>query len=308
MTVGRFAPSPSGPLHLGNLRTALVAWCAARHQGGTFLVRMEDLTTGAAPVAEQQQLGDLAALGIDHDGPVLRQSERAEIYDAAIRQLSEAGRTYPCFCTRSEVRREVEAAAGAPHATDRVPGGYPGTCRNLSSTQVAEHVASGRQPSLRLRADDVEVTVSDVRRGELSAVVDDFVLCRADGLAAYNLAVVIDDAAQGVDQVVRGDDLWPTTPRQVALQNLLGLPTPEYLHVPLVLGPDGERLAKRHGAVTLADQVADGASNEEILALLAASLGLAAPGESVAGRDLIERFDPSSLPSEPWMWSDSPAP
>ena len=301
MTTGRFAPSPSGPLHVGNLRTALVAWCAARHDGGRFLVRVEDLTTGAAPVAEQSQLDDLAALGLDHDGEIWRQSDRTAAYDAAIDQLTSAGLTYECICTRAEVRREVEAAAGAPHefADDR----YPGTCRTLTPDQLAARVREGRTPSLRLRAEDAVVAAHDLRLGELTAVVDDFVLRRGDGVAAYNLAVVVDDAAQGVDQVVRGDDLWRTTPRHVLLQQLLGLPTPDYLHVPLVLGADGRRLAKRHGAIRLDDLRAQGVSPEEVRDRLAGSLGLSAPGEHAPMEVLAERFDPLAVPAAPWVWA-----
>ncbi|MFM7063594.1 MAG: tRNA glutamyl-Q(34) synthetase GluQRS [Actinomycetes bacterium] len=300
MTTGRFAPSPSGPLHVGNLRTALVAWCAARHDGGRFLLRVEDLTTGAAPVAEQSQLDDLAALGLDHDGAVLRQSDRTDLYEAAIAQLEAAGLTYQCVCTQAEVRREVEAAAAAPHGF--ADDSYPGTCRTLAPDQLAAQVRAGRTPSLRLRADDARVTAHDVRLGELTAVVDDFVLRRADGVAAYNLAVVVDDAAQGVDQVVRGDDLWRTTPRHVLLQQLLGVPTPEYLHVPLVLGADGRRLAKRHGAIRLDDLRARGVGPEEVRDRLVASLGLAAPGERPPLHVVAERFDPLAVPSDPWVW------
>ena len=301
MTTGRFAPSPSGPLHVGNLRTALVAWCAARHDGGSFLIRVEDLTTGAAPVAEQSQLDDLAALGLDHDGEVVRQSDRTAAYDAAVDQLTAAGLTYECICTRAEVRRELEAAAAAPH--EFALDGYTGSCRSLTPDGLAAKVSEGRVPSLRLRAADAVVVATDQQLGEFSMVVDDFVLRRADGVAAYNLAVVVDDAAQGVDQVVRGDDLWRTTPRHVLLQQLLHLPTPDYLHVPLVLGPDGRRLAKRHGAIRLNDLRAQGMSPDEVRDRLAVSLGLSEPGEQAPMHVLAERFDPASMPAGPWVWA-----
>lgn len=297
VTTGRFAPSPSGSLHLGSLRTALLAWCAARHEDGRFLVRMEDLTTGAAPVAAEEQLADLATLGLDHDGPVVCQSDRRAIYDAAIDQLVAQGRTYPCYCTR----REIADAAAAPHGDHGDHGAYPGTCRDLTAAERTERERSGRRPALRLRAEGVVVGVEDRLHGHHEAAVDDFVLRRGDGVAAYNLAVVVDDAAQGVDQVVRGDDLLPTTPRQVLLQRLLGLPTPEYLHVPLVLGPDGERLSKRHGDVGLADRLARGWSPERVVGLLAASVGLARPGEEVTADDVLARFDPDRLPTTPWV-------
>lgn len=296
---GRFAPSPSGSLHLGNLRTALVAWCAARTAGGAYLVRMEDLTTGAVADREAEQLRDLAALGLDHDGAVVRQSDRRTHYDAAIDRLSALGRTYECFCSR----REIREAAAAPHASPTVgpdDGVYPGTCRDLTDADRARRRAEGRVPALRLRAERAVVAAHDHRLGALELEVDDLVLRRADGVAAYHLAVVVDDALQGVTQVVRGDDLWTSTPRQVLLQQLLDLPTPEYLHVPLVLGPDGARLAKRHGSVTLADRVALGQGPADVLGLLAASLGWAEPGERLVATDVLERFDPDALPSEPW--------
>ena len=300
MDVGRFAPSPSGPLHLGNLRTAALAWCAARSAGGRYLVRMEDLTTGAAAPAEAGQLADLSALGLDHDGPVVRQSERRDRYDAALARLTAADLTYECFCSRREVREAATAPHGDP--TDHT-GAYPGTCRRLSAAERAERRAAGRVPALRLRADRRRVTVTDHRCGRQTVPVDDVVVCRADGVAAYHLAVVVDDAAQGVTQVVRGDDLWPSTPVQVLMQQLLGYPTPEYLHVPLVLGPDGRRLAKRHGAVTLADRAALGERPEQVLGALAGSLGWASPGESLDAARLLARYDPASLPDGPTVWS-----
>jgi glutamyl-tRNA synthetase len=256
---GRFAPSPTGDLHLGNLRTALLAWLFARKAGGRFLVRMEDLDRGR--VREQfyeRQLTDLAAIGLDWDGPVARQSERTELYEAALDRLD----VYPCWCTRAEIRE----AASAPHG-ELPEGAYPGTCRNRTTAP------SGRPAALRLRV-------------EGAPGVDDFVLRRGDGAFAYNLAVVVDDFEQGVDQVVRGRDLEDTTPRQRLLMRLLGFPEPEYHHVPLLLGPDGARLAKRHGAVTIAD-------HDEPLTLLARTLDLTGS----TPEELIEEFDPLRLPA-----------
>ena len=301
MTTGRFAPSPSGSLHLGSLRTALLAWCAARRGGGTFLVRMEDLTTGAAPVREREQLEDLATLGLDHDGPVVRQSERTHLYDAAIDRLVDAGLTYPCWCSR----REIAEAAAAPHGPPK--GVYPGTCRDLDEAgRRAREAQTGRPPALRLRAGGVVQEVVDRLHGEVCEGVDDLVLRRADGVAAYNLAVVVDDAAQGVDQVVRGDDLLPTTPRQVLLQRLLDLPTPEYVHVPLVLGPEGERLAKRDGAIGLRERLAGGETVPQVLGMLAASVGLGEWGEELRAEQVLERFDLDRLSREPWQFYSRP--
>lgn len=298
MSTGRFAPSPSGPLHLGNLRTALLAWCFARAGGGRFLVRMEDLTTEAAADHEEAQLADLARVGIDHDGPVVRQSERAALHDAAIAELERAGLTYPCFCSR----REIREAAAAPHGP-APEGAYPGTCAHLTPAEQERRRAEGRREATRLRAGGAVVAVRDAALGTHEARVDDFVLRRGDGVAAYNLAVVVDDADQGVDQVVRGDDLLATTPRQALLQDLLGLPRPTYHHVPLVLGPDGERLSKRHGAVTLADLDAVGMGPGAVLGLLAHSLGLAGEGEHLDAAGVLSRFDPAALPRGPWVFT-----
>jgi len=297
VSTGRFAPSPTGPLHLGNLRTALLAWLFARASGGRFLVRMEDLDrVTSSPEHEGAQLRDLAALGLDWDGEVVRQSERFDRYEAAIAHLAERGLVYECFCTR----REIREAAAAPHG-DGPELAYPGTCRDLTDEERADRLAAGRPPALRLRAGGAVVRVHDRLHGEVEGRVDDVVLRRNDGVPAYNLAVVVDDAAQGVEEVVRGDDLLLSTPRQVHLAGLLGLPAPAYAHVPLVLGPDGQRLAKRHGAVTLAEQAAAGHDARAVLGQLAGSLGLAAPGERLTATDLVGRFDPAALPREPWV-------
>ncbi|MFW2334503.1 tRNA glutamyl-Q(34) synthetase GluQRS [Ilumatobacter sp.] len=296
---GRFAPSPTGELHLGNLRTALVAWLAARAGGLDFLVRMEDLDRVTSTVEhERRQLADLAALGLDWDGDVVRQSDRFDRYRAVIERLRGADRVYECFCTRREIREEIDAAPRAPHL--HLPdGAYPGTCRRLSDAERAARRDAGRAPALRLRTDGEVITITDLIAGEFTGAVDDVVLARADGVPAYNLAVVVDDVAQGVRQVVRGDDLLSSTPRQVLLQRLLDAEVPEYLHVPLVLGPDGDRLAKRHGAVTLRELRATGWSPGEIVGTLARSLGLAAPGESPTAEQLVDRFDTSVLPRRP---------
>jgi len=261
---------------------------------------MEDLDTARVRegVAEGQ-LTDLAALGLDPDGPVARQSARTGLYAAAVERLAAAGLVYPCFCTRAEIR----AAASAPHGP---VGAYPGTCARLSDSERAARAAeTGRPPALRARTGGPDVAWTDRLLGERSGPVDDVVVRRGDGAFAYNLAVVVDDAAQGVGEVVRGDDLADSTPRQVALGRMLGLPQPRWTHVPLVLGPDGSRLAKRHGAVTLADRAARGESPSEVLGLLARSLGLAAPGERPGLPDLLARFDPAALPREPWTLRDA---
>lgn len=297
MITGRFAPSPTGPLHLGNLRTALVAWLAARAAGGRFLVRMEDLDRVTSSRAhEAAQLRDLERLGLDWDGEVVRQSERFDRYAAAIASLEARGLVYECFCTR----REIREAAAAPHG-EAPEGVYPGTCRTLDTSGRDARRAAGRPAALRLHGRARRVAFTDLLHGPSAGEVDDVVLRRNDGVAAYNLAVVVDDHAQGVTQVVRGDDLLSSTPRQLALWDLLGQgPPPGYLHVPLLLAPDGARLAKRHGAVTLDDLAAVGVAPELVLTRLAASLGLAAPGERPTPAELVERFAVERLPRTPW--------
>ena len=293
---GRFAPSPTGPLHLGNLRTALVAWLFACAAGDAFLVRMEDLDrTNASVEHEQRQLADLAAIGLDWDGEVVRQSTRFERYRTALDELDARGLVYPCYCTR----REIREATSAPHGASP-EGAYPGTCRELGARARAAREAEGRPAARRLRAQAAGVSFVDQVHGPFHGVVDDVVICRNDGVPAYNLAVVVDDDAQGVREVVRGDDLLASTPRQLHLIALLGLHAPAYAHVPLVLGPDGTRLAKRHGAVTLADLAAIGRDAAEVRSMLAVSLGLGEPGERVSADDLVRRFDPARLPREPW--------
>jgi glutamyl-tRNA synthetase len=287
---GRFAPSPTGDLHIGNLRTALLAWLFARSAGARFLVRMEDLDFGRVrPGAAEQQLEDLAAIGLDRDGPVVRQSDRLEAYMEAMVRLDAGGHLYECFCTRAEIR----AAASAPHGP--LPeGAYPGTCLQLTEAERAARRAEGRSPALRVRADAARIAFDDRVLGRVEAVVDDFVVRRNDGAPAYNLAVVVDDAAQGIGEVVRGDDLAETTPRQVLLARLLDLPEPAYAHVPLVLGPDGARLAKRHGAVTLREL-----DPGDAVRWMSRSLGLPATADP---RALLGAFDPAALPRAPAVW------
>jgi glutamyl-tRNA synthetase len=297
---GRFAPSPTGTLHVGNLRTALLAWLFARRQGARFLVRMEDLDQGRVQAgAAERQLRDLRAIGLDWDGEVVAQSHRHHAYEDAVARLLAAGDLYECFCTRAEIR----AAASAPHgipASDR----YPGTCRELTAAQRAQHEAAGRPPALRVRSRGARIAFEDRLLGRFEEEVDDFVVRRNDGTPAYQLAVVVDDAAQGIGEVVRGADLLDSTPRQILLSRLLGLPEPRYAHVPLVLGTDGRRLAKRHGAVTLADR---DEGPEKIRAWMARTLGLARAGETPSPGDLIARFEPEQLPREPTIWSPETA-
>ncbi|GEM29323.1 glutamyl-Q tRNA(Asp) synthetase [Nocardia neocaledoniensis NBRC 108232] len=286
---GRYAPSPSGDLHIGNLRTAILAWLFARTTGRAFVLRVDDLDR-VRPGAAERQLDDLAAVGIDWDGPVVYQSTRLPSYDASVARLTAAGRTYECYCTR----REIQQAATAPHGP---MGAYPGTCRDLTEAERAERRAQGRPAAIRLRADVDEYVITDLLHGEYRGAVDDLVLRRGDGVPAYNLTVVVDDAAQGIDQVVRGDDLLASTPRQAYLAELLGLPAPVYAHVPLVLNREGKRLAKRDGAVSLADQRALGNTPGDVVAAIANSLGYTARTTA----ELREVFEPQRIPVKPWI-------
>ncbi|MDN4519463.1 tRNA glutamyl-Q(34) synthetase GluQRS [Mycolicibacterium sp. jd] len=284
---GRFAPSPSADLHIGNLRTAVLAWLFARSTGRRFLMRVEDLDDRTHTDIADRQLADLAALGVTWDGPAIWQSEHPERYDAVVDTLDERGLLFECYCTR----RDIAQAPRAPHAPE---GAYPGTCRNLDNAdRERRRRETGRPPALRLRTDTTEYTVHDVLHGDYTGLVDDFVVRRGDGVPAYNLAVVVDDAATGVDQVVRGDDLLSSSPRQAYLARLLGHPEPVYAHVPLVLNGDGARLAKRDGAVTLAE-----IGVAQALRQIADSLGYEA--HAVGG--MLDEFDPRRLPRVPWVY------
>lgn len=260
--VDRYAPSPTSDLHLGNLRTALAGWLLARSAGGRWLLRVEDLDSArvkAGAGVEERQLADLAALGLEWDGPVVRQSERLELYRDAVASLP----TYECFCTR----REIAEAASAPHDGYRA---YAGTCRTLPAAR-REQLRAVRAPSIRVDAEAAGFTVLDEHVGEVSGQVDDFVLVRGDGQYAYNLAVVVDDVAMGVNHVTRGADLLSSAPRQAWLTTRLGGPPARYAHIGLVTNGDGQRLAKRDGAVSLRDLPLAPA---DVLSLLSSSLGL----------------------------------
>lgn len=278
---------------MGNLRTALLAWLFARTSDRAFWIRMENLDRTAVG-SDQRQLADLAALGLEWDEPVVYQTDRLDIYRGVIDDLTARGATFECFCTR----REILEAPSAPHAPQ---GAYPGTCRDLTPEQRAEKIAAGRPPAIRLLSDVDEFTILDTQVGSYTGMVDDFVICRNDGTPAYNLAVVVDDAAQGVDQVVRGDDLLSSAPRQAYLAQRLGHTPPTYSHVPMVLNAEHVRLSKRDGAVTLADLAEHGITAADVLSRIATSLGMATPGERVDIGTLATRFDPGTLPREPWI-------
>ena len=298
--VGRLAPSPTGALHLGNARTFMVAWLRARAAGGRVILRMEDLDHPRdKPGAAAQAVEDLRWLGFDWDEEHV-QSERRELYRAAIGRLSASGLVYPCVCSR----RDVEAAQSAPHDGEQLR--YPGTCRGRFATWGEAARAKGAAPCWRFRTPPgTVVEFDDVFVGrcrqDVAETLGDFPLARdADG-AGYTLAVVVDDAAMGVTEVVRGDDLLPATPAQILVQRALGLPTPVYCHVPLVVGSDGRRLAKRHGDTRIASFRCAGERPEAVVGRLAATCGWAEPGEEVALADLVQRFNMATIPHGPIM-------
>jgi glutamyl-tRNA synthetase len=304
---GRFAPSPTGPLHLGNARTALLAWLAARSAGGTLVMRIEDLDRlRVRPGMEARLAEELRWLGLGWDeGPDLggrhgpyRQSVLGGRHLAAVGRLRDRGLVYPCFCSRAE----IAAASLAPHGPADDGPRYPGTCRDLSPAEVTRRSAE-RTPSWRFRVEPGQVCFDDAVHGpcrfDVASATGDFVVMRADGVAAYQLAVVVDDAAMQITHVVRGDDLLPSTARQLLLHGAFGWPAPRFAHAPLVVGEDGERLAKRHGARSLGELRAAGVAPELVIGLLASWSGLAPAGTRCTASQLVGRFSWERLPREP---------
>ena len=294
---GRFAPSPTGPLHLGGARTALCAWLSVRARGGSFVLRMEDLDAERARAgAADALLEDLRWLGLDWDegpdagvggpyAPYTQGLRRARYADAAAR-LRAAGLSYPCFCTRAELAR----AASAPHPGETAPA-YPGSCRSIAPADAAARVAAGARAALRLRVPAGERSFDDLVRGavtqDIARAVGDFAIVRADGCAAYQLAVALDDAEMAITEVLRADDLVDSTPRQLLVLELLGLPAPRYAHVPLVLAADGVRLAKRDGAAQVPALRAAGRTPAEVVGFLGATLGLCPRGSRALPAELL---------------------
>ncbi len=302
---GRYAPSPTGDLHLGNASTALVAWLSARASGGSFAIRMEDLDLPRVrPGAAERILDDLAWLGLDWDeGPDVggphapyEQSRRAALYEAAFVRLGAVGRVYPCFCSR----RDIATAASAPQEPgDEVR--YPGTCRALDPAEAESRVASGRQHAWRFRVADAEAPVFEdrVRGAWRGPPPGDFVVRRADGTAAYQLAVVVDDVAMRITEVVRGDDLLASTARQILLYRALGVEAPSFGHVPLLLGPDGVRLSKRHEGTSLRELRGAGFTAERVVGFLAMLLGLDATNGETSASALVRGFSLEALRAVP---------
>ncbi len=303
---GRLAPSPTGYIHLGNAWAFLLAWLAARSQGGQILLRIEDIDPQRSrPDYAAALLEDLHWLGLDWDhgpdtggpcGPYV-QSRRVKIYESTLTRLEQAGLTYPCFCTRKELRQ----LAAAPHVDD-AGAPYPGTCRHLSLQQIQVMLRSGRKACVRLRCPAHAISFADAVMGPqnflLSQCGGDFALRRSDGVVAYQLAVAVDDALMGVTQVVRGRDILPSTPRQIALLDLLGYGAPSYAHVPLLLDAEGERLAKRHNSLSLRCLREQGVDPRRITGLLGHLAGLTFSARSASPAELMPAFDWSRLPRQ----------
>jgi glutamyl-tRNA synthetase len=303
--VGRLAPSPTGAQHVGNARTYLIAWLAARRLGGRLLLRIEDIDSPRVKAgAADQACADLRWLGLDWDGAPVVQSRRLALHEAALKQLQARELVYPCTCRRLDIER----AASAPHAGQEGPV-YPGTC--AGRRVVDAEALDGRPFAWRFRVQGQGQTpvfsFEDAFRGPVgldeAAAGGDFVVWKSDGTPAYQLAVVVDDAAQGVSEVIRGDDLIPSTPRQLGLYQALGLKPPRFVHVPLVVGPDGRRLAKRHGDTRLAALRAAGVSPDALLGLLAWSCRWIDSIQPIRAADLLPLFRLETIPPGPFVLS-----
>jgi glutamyl-tRNA synthetase len=297
--IGRLAPSPTGAQHVGNARTYLIAWLSARSRGGKVALRIEDIDSPRVkPDAVQGIYDDLTWLGLDWDGVPVVQTERIALYRAALGHLQQRELVYPCSCTRTDVER----AASAPHLEHEGPV-YPGTC---AGRRVADAAALKDRPFCwRMRTDNAVVSFEDGYRGTVALALGDlggdFVVWKSAGTPAYQLAVVVDDADQHVTEVLRGDDLVPSTPRQLLLYQALGLAPPRFVHVPLVVGPDGRRLAKRHGDTRLAALRMAGVTAQALLGLLAWSCGWSDGVTPITAAELVHRFCLEAIPRQPFV-------
>ncbi len=301
MVCGRFAPSPSGRMHMGNLWSCLLAWLSARSVGGRMVLRLEDLDPDRCrPEYCDQVMRDLEWLGLDWDGEPMYQSRRTQFYAEAFHQLEERGMVYPCFCTRAQ-----RLVASAPHRSDGAEV-YDGRCRQLTP-QEQEELWKSRRPAWRIHIDKGTISFSDLLQGEygeeLSTACGDFIIRRSDGVYAYQLAVVVDDGAMGVTQVVRGNDLLSSTPRQLWLQEQLSLPHPQYGHLPLLLAPGGRRLAKRDRDLELG-QLQERYTAPQLVGLLAHAAHLIDTPEPITPRELLPLFSWKKLPQKDMVWND----
>ncbi|WP_426450254.1 tRNA glutamyl-Q(34) synthetase GluQRS [Paenibacillus sp. S-38] len=319
MRRGRFAPTPSGLLHIGNAFTALLAWLQIRAASGSFVLRIEDIDTARSrPEYTEQLLKDLAWLGLDWDeGPDIggpyasyEQRSRLEAYASAVRRLGEDGWLYPCYCSRAELK----AVARAPHGLASEGAAYPGLCRHLTAAERAQRAAR-KEPALRFAVPPREVVFTDGLQGRQQVAagsLGDFVVRRADGVFSYQLAVVLDDAAMGITDVLRGADLLDSTPRQLLLCEALGLRPPAYHHVPLLCAPDGSRLSKRDRSLTLAALRSAGVPPQRVLGLLAHLAGQLVRPEPAEAHELAGSFEPARIPRTPVhipreLWAELPS-
>jgi glutamyl-tRNA synthetase len=296
---GRLAPSPTGAQHVGNARTYLIAWLSARSRGGAVKLRIEDIDSPRIkPGAAEEAMTDLRWLGLDWDGEAVVQTARLPHYEAALEELKRQELVYPCTCTRSD----IAAAASAPHDGEEVT--YPGTCSHRRAADAVAIQAEGKPFAWRFRVTD-SPAFADAFAGEqhidLKHAGGDFVVWKNAGTPAYQLAVVVDDAAMGVTEVIRGDDLILSTPRQLLLYRALGLAPPQFGHVPLVVGEDGRRLAKRHGDTRLSALRAAGVAPEALVGLLAWSSGWQEELKPASARELLPRFRLGAIPPAPFV-------
>jgi len=293
----RLAPSPTGSQHLGNARTYLIAWLSARSSGGSIVLRIEDIDTARnKPYATQEALDDLRWLGIDWDDEVVIQSSRLPEHRAALEQLKQAEWVYPCTCSRNDIAN----AASAPHVEHEAPT-YPGTCSIRTSADAS---LLTKPYAWRFRAKhtpEFHDRFLGLQRLDLQKLGGDFVVWRSANVPAYQLAVVVDDAAAGVTEVVRGDDLLTSTPRQILIYQALGLKVPQFAHVPLVIGTDGHRLAKRHGDIRLSAIRAAGISSDSVIGLLAWSCGWIPEVQPISARELLKLFNWNTIPKQPFV-------
>ena len=303
--ITRLAPSPTGALHLGNARTFLVNFLLARRGNWRVLMRMEDLDGPRVKAgADRQALDDLAWLGLTWQSPPLYQSTRSDAYLWALRRLVDLGAAYPCVCSR----KDIELAGSAPHAGDHVAA-YPNTCRGRFTSAEQAEAETGKPPAWRVEAGSETITVDDAFAGQrefdLERICGDFVVFRRSGLAAYQLAVVVDDADAGVNEIVRGDDLLDSAAMQRRLRRLLEMgPEPRYWHVPLVVGPDGRRLAKRHGDTRLSHYRTGGTPPQRVLGLLGYWCGALESRRETTLAELLEAFDIARLPHTPVVFTE----
>jgi glutamyl-tRNA synthetase len=301
--VGRLAPSSTGAQHLGNARTYLIAWLSIRSRGGTVLLRIEDIDSPRVkPGAAEQACDDLRWLGLDWDGMPVVQTERLAAHEAALRVLQSKELVYPCTCSRTD----IENSASAPHL-EHEPPVYPGTCSWRKAGDSA--ALAGKSFAWRFRIKDTGPEFVDgfhgLTRIDLKSAVGDFIVWKSAGVPAYQLAVVVDDAECGVTEVVRGEDLLTSTPRQLLLYEALGRRPPQFVHVPLVVGPDGRRLAKRHGDTRLASLREAGVTSEAVLGLLARSCGWLPEIRPISVTELLPFFRLETIPREPFVLLDS---